>query len=84
METTIEVTPFGQITIPKDIQDLLGIEAGQVYGLRTLEGGVLVLTPQSGKTATVLRQMRNALLNKGASPEGMMADLRRLRETDEE
>lgn len=84
METTIEVAPFGQITIPKDMQDVLGIEAGQVYGLRALEGGVLVLTPQSGKAVTALQQMRSALLSKDASRESMMAEVRRLRETNEE
>ena len=84
METTIEVAPFGQITIPKDMQDVLGIEEGQIYGLRALEGGILVLTPQSGKAANALRQMRDALLAKGASRESLLADLRRMREADAE
>src|SRR5579871_3887313 len=47
--STIEVARRGQITIPKEIRDRLGIEEGQKYDLRTLEGGVLVLTPRSGR-----------------------------------
>ena len=80
--STIEVARRGQITIPKEIRDRLGIEEGQKYDLRTLEGGVLVLTPRSGRAVEALSQLRSCLLQKGASLEEMLATLRRERETD--
>ena len=83
MDATIEVARRGQITIPKHLRDDLGIEEGQKYAVRTLEGGVLVLTPQNGKATAALDQLRQVLVAKGASLEEMLAELRRKRETDE-
>lgn len=84
MESTVEVARRGQITIPKNVRDGLGIEEGQKYGLRVLEGGILILTPRSGRATAALNQLRTALISKGASLEEMLAELRRMRETDEE
>ena len=82
MDTTIEVARRGQITIPKHLRDDLGIEEGQKYALRTLEGGILLLTPQNGKAATALAQLREVLVAQGASLEEMLTELRRKRESD--
>ena len=82
MDKTIEVARRGQITIPKHLRDDLGIEEGQKYALRTLEGGILVLTPQNGKATTALAQLRQSLVAQGASLEEMLAELRRKRESD--
>jgi AbrB family looped-hinge helix DNA binding protein len=38
------VTRKGQITIPKELRDALGIQAGDYVALRPLEGGVLLST----------------------------------------
>jgi AbrB family looped-hinge helix DNA binding protein len=80
MDATIEVARRGQITIPKHLRDDLGIKEGQKYALRTLEGGVLVLTPQNGKATAALVKLRQALVAKGASPDELMTELRRKRE----
>ena len=84
MNATIEVARRGQITIPKHLRDDLGIEEGQKYALRTLEGGVLILTPQNGKATAALVQLRQALIAKGASLEEMLTELRRKREEDDQ
>jgi len=84
MASTIEVARRGQITIPKEIRDRLGIEEGQKYGLRVLEGGVLILTPRSGRATLALSQLRNTLINQGASLDEMLEELRRLRESNAE
>jgi AbrB family looped-hinge helix DNA binding protein len=84
MGLTVEIVRRGQITIPKNVRDDLGIEEGQKYGLRTLEGGILVLTPRGGRATAALNQLRSALTGKGASLEEMLAELRRMRETDAE
>jgi len=81
MGTTIEIARRGQITIPKSMRDALGIEEGSKYGLRALDGGILVLTPMHGQANTARKQLRETLISKGASLEEMMAELRRLRET---
>jgi AbrB family looped-hinge helix DNA binding protein len=82
MSKTVEVARRGQITIPKNLRENLGILEGQKYSVRALHGGVLILTPQQGRAAAALAQVRGALREKGATLEEMLADLRRLREAD--
>lgn len=82
MGPTVEVARRGQITIPKSVRDRLGIEDGQQYSLRIVEGGVLVLTPRGGRAASALKELRDTLVGEGATLEEMLADLRRLREKD--
>ena len=84
MGNTVEIARRGQITIPKSLRDKLGIEEGQKYGLRTIEGGLIILTPQAERSTIALGQLREALLNKGASLDAMLADLRRKREAGDE
>ncbi len=84
MANTVEIARRGQITIPKPLRDKLGIEDGHKYGLRALEGGILVLTPQTGRSSAALLQLRTALLDKGASLDMMLAELRRKRESGDE
>jgi AbrB family looped-hinge helix DNA binding protein len=83
MEATVDIARRGQITIPKNIREAMGIEEGQKYALRALEGGVLILTPRRGRATAALQQLRNELLSKGATLEEMLAELRRMRETNE-
>ena len=54
MDKTVEVTHRGQITIPKNMRDRLGIEEGKKYRMRALEGGILVLTPHQGEAISAL------------------------------
>ncbi len=80
MNKTVEVARRGQITIPKSLREDLGIEEGQKYRVRALEGGVLVLTPQRTRATEALAQIRSALVDQGASLEEMLAELRQMRE----
>ncbi len=82
MDKTVEVARRGQITIPKNLRENLGIEEGQKYRLRALPGGVLILTPQYGRATVALAQIRSALIHKGASLEEMLTELRQMREAD--
>jgi AbrB family looped-hinge helix DNA binding protein len=82
MNKVIEVARRGQITIPKNMREDLGIMDGQKYRVRALEGGVLILTPQQGRATAALAQVRDALREKGATLEEMLAELRKLREAD--
>jgi AbrB family looped-hinge helix DNA binding protein len=84
VKTTIEVARRGQITIPKPLRDELGIEEGQKYGVRALEGGILVLTPRHGRANAALNRLRDILQEEGASLEEMLAQARRMRESHDE
>ncbi|HLK61142.1 MAG TPA: AbrB/MazE/SpoVT family DNA-binding domain-containing protein [Chthonomonadaceae bacterium] len=84
METTVEIARRGQITIPKNLRDSLGIQEGSKYGLRALEGGILVLTPRGGQANAARKQLRDSLIGKGASLDEMLAELRRMREAGNE
>ena len=81
-EATIEVAPEGQLPIPESMRAALGIREGQKYEVRALEGGVLMFTPQHGRAATALRELRDSLTAQGASLDDMLTELRRQRETD--
>ena len=82
MTATVEVAQSGQITIPETLRDDLKIEEGQKYDIRVLEGGILILTPQRGRATAILSEIREKLLQDGASLEDMLAELRRMREAD--
>ncbi len=82
MEATIEVARQGQLTIPQDMREALGIQEGQKYEVRAIEGGVLVFTPQRGRATAALREARQSLATQDASLDAMLAELRRQRETD--
>ena len=84
MEATVEIATQGQLTIPEGLREALGIQVGQKYAVRTLEGGVLVFTPQRGQATAALRELRQNLVTQGASLDTMLAELRRQREADAE
>ena len=81
MGATIEVARRGQITIPKSMRDALGIEEGSKYGLKALDGGIIMLRPLGGQANAARKQLRDALLSKGASLDEMLTTLRRMRES---
>jgi AbrB family looped-hinge helix DNA binding protein len=80
MDKTVEVTRRGQITIPKNMCDHLGIDEGKKYRMHALKGGILVLTPHQGEAINALSEMRQVLLDRGASLSEMLEELRRMRE----
>jgi len=84
MARTIEIARRGQITIPKTVREKYGIEDGKKYGLRALDGGIIVLTPEPGSTRAAIAELRDALTGKGASLQEMLMELRRLREDNVE
>lgn len=77
---TVEVARHGHVTIPKGVRDKYGIQDGQRYGIRVLDGGIVVLIPQPGKAAEALAELRESLVAKGATREALQAGLRRMRE----
>ena len=84
MSTTVEIARRGQITIPKALRDRLGIEDGNKYQLRTITGGILVLTPLPGRANSARKQLKAVLTGSGATLDSMLAELRSLREAKDE
>ena len=84
MSTTVEIARRGQITIPKALRDKLGIEEGTKYTLRSLTGGILVLTPQPVQANSARERLQALLSGKGATLDSMLGELRLLRESSED
>ena len=81
---TIEIARRGQITIPKALRDELGIEDGNRYQLRTITGGIIVLTPSPGRANSARKELKALLTGSGATLDLMLADLSSLRESKDE
>lgn len=58
---TATLTTKGQITIPKEIRDHLGVDAGDRLSFEVKDGGEVVVQPET----TDLRSLRGALRRKG-------------------
>ena len=82
MSQTIELARRGQLTIPEGLREQYGIQDGQRYAIRVLEGGIVVLTPHAGKVSAAVANLRESLTEKGATREALLAELRRVREGD--
>src|SRR6516165_5392330 len=78
---TAEVAQHGTITLPKSLRDQYGITTGKKYTIIDL-GGVFVLSPREPHVNALCNEIREELLDAGASLEEMLAELRRMREAD--
>jgi len=58
---TATLTTKGQITIPKEIRDHLGVDAGDRLSFEVKEGGEVIVHPET----TDLRSLRGVLRRKG-------------------
>ncbi len=76
---TVELAQRGQVTIPKTLREQHKWETGQQFTILDLNG-VVILSPRESKIDAMANQLRDDLLNDGATLEGMLADLRRRRE----
>lgn len=72
----------GQVTIPKALREQYSIETGQRFTLLDL-GGVFILSPKESCIDDMCDEIRDELLKEGATLEEMLAELRRMRETNE-
>jgi bifunctional DNA-binding transcriptional regulator/antitoxin component of YhaV-PrlF toxin-antitoxin module len=79
----VRVAERGQVTIPKRLRDLYRIERGQEMTVLDL-GGAFLYVPGASRVDTMCDALRDRLLGSGATLEGMLADLRAMRERDGE
>ena len=78
----VEIAQRGQITIPKTVRDKHNIQEGQKYAVHDLGEGVLLLSPHQPRLVAMCNELRDTLLDRGASLEAMLAELRRMRENE--
>ena len=67
------VTSKGQVTIPKAVRDLLGIEAGTEVEFRRTEDGAVVLERSDEKPARSFFARFRGLARKGMTTDELMA-----------
>jgi len=71
----------GQVTIPKPLRDRHRWEMGQQFTLLDLDG-VVVMSPKESQIDALANQLRDDLVQEGATLEEMLTELRRGRETE--
>lgn len=76
----VELAQRGQLTIPKALRDQYGLQEGQKMTLVDI-GGVFLVSPRPVSVDAPADLLRDGLLASGATLEGMLADLRRRRES---
>ena len=79
---TARVRSRGLVTIPKAIREANNIHEGQQVGVHDLGQGVLVFRPPASAVNATGNDLRDTLLQRGATLEGMLAELRHIREAD--
>jgi bifunctional DNA-binding transcriptional regulator/antitoxin component of YhaV-PrlF toxin-antitoxin module len=78
---TVELAQRGQVTIPKALRDEHRWDTGQQFTIIDLDG-VIIMSPTESKVDVLADQLRDDLLNDGATLEDMLAELRQIREAD--
>ncbi len=73
----VEIAQRGQITIPKPLRDKNNIQEGQMYAVHDLGEGVLLLSPRPSQIVEMCNELRDTLLERGATLEAMLAELHR-------
>ena len=78
---TTEVRARGVLTIPKAVREANKIQDGQQYTVHDLGNGTLLLSPRLSQIDSLCDDLRDRLLARGATLEGMLEELQRMRES---
>jgi len=76
---TGEIKARGQLTIPKKIREMLGLEEGQAVSLHTIGESVLV-SPKRLELDEARRQIRRIMKDSGLSEAELLAELKKERD----
>jgi AbrB family looped-hinge helix DNA binding protein len=71
----VKMAQKGQITIPKTLREQHNWDAGQQFSVIDLNGSI-ILNPRKSKVDVLADQLRDNLLQDGATLENMLAKLR--------
>jgi bifunctional DNA-binding transcriptional regulator/antitoxin component of YhaV-PrlF toxin-antitoxin module len=75
MEATIQVRQRGTLTLPADLREKYGIQAGDILRLVDLDG-VFVLTPMTPMVPELAREIERLRTEAGLSTEELLMALR--------
>jgi bifunctional DNA-binding transcriptional regulator/antitoxin component of YhaV-PrlF toxin-antitoxin module len=79
MDTTLQVRQRGTLTLPAELREKYGIEAGDTFRLLDLDG-IFVLTPMTPMVPELAREIERIRLEAGWSMEELLVALREQRE----
>jgi AbrB family looped-hinge helix DNA binding protein len=77
--TTTRIGEKGQLTVPKQFREDLGLEAGAPFAVLRLGDG-LILLPEQQRFDHLCEQISSALTKAGATPKAVLATLPETRE----
>ena len=79
MEATIQVRQRGTLTLPAELREKYGIQAGDSFRLVDLDG-VFVLTPMVSMVPELAREIERMRIEAGLSTAELLATLREQRQ----
>jgi bifunctional DNA-binding transcriptional regulator/antitoxin component of YhaV-PrlF toxin-antitoxin module len=79
MDKTIQIRNRGVMTLPADLRDKYGIQAGDSFRVVDLDG-IFVLTPMVPMVPELAREIEKARLAAGLSVDALLEGLREQRE----
>jgi bifunctional DNA-binding transcriptional regulator/antitoxin component of YhaV-PrlF toxin-antitoxin module len=79
MATTVQVRQRGTLTLPAELREKYGIEAGDMFRLMDIEG-IFVLTPMVPMVPELAREIEKLRLEAGLSMDELLVALREQRE----
>jgi len=79
MEATVQVRQRGTLTLPAELREKYGIQAGDTFRLVDLDG-ILVLTPMVPMVPELAREIERLRVESGLSIDQLLVSLREQRE----
>ena len=79
METTVQIRQRGTLTLPVEIREKYGIQAGDIFRLVDIEG-TMVFTPMVAMVPELAREIERLCLEAGLSLDQLLVSLRQQRE----
>ena len=82
MDATLQVRQRGALTLPAELRQKYGIEAGDTFRLVDLDG-IFILTPMVPMVPELVREIEKTRQEAGLSMDELLVSLRALRDQDD-
>ena len=82
MDATLQVRQRGALTLPAELRQKYGIEAGDTFRLVDLDG-IFILTPMVPMVPELVREIEKTRQEAGLSMDELLISLRALRDQDD-
>jgi bifunctional DNA-binding transcriptional regulator/antitoxin component of YhaV-PrlF toxin-antitoxin module len=79
MDPVIQIRQRGTLTLPAELREKYGIDEGDSYRLVDLDG-IFILTPMTPMVPELAREIEEAIIEAGLSPDELLEGLREQRE----